>query len=142
MHFFKFKVLNNISYFSCNKIDSLRVMSLNTWGLTWFKDLPIPSADEPYNVSQVVAAVKSFGGQQAPNQLLGLLDLLQPQQLAGLFNPSLKKEIRFNAICDFLKFIFSSNSCFIGVKLLRKLFLAFLFYCFLKRKNMWWCVYL
>ncbi len=28
---------------SCADIDSLRILTLNTWGLSWFKDLPIPS---------------------------------------------------------------------------------------------------
>ena len=38
---------------SCRLTRPLKVMTLNTWGLSWFRDLSVPSDAEPFNVTQV-----------------------------------------------------------------------------------------
>ena len=27
-------------------------MTINTWGITWFDDLPVPSASEPFDINK------------------------------------------------------------------------------------------
>ena len=82
----------------------LRVFNLNTFGNSWFDDLPIPSEAEPYNISSVKEQTSKYMEENYPNPaLLGFLQSLEDAQLIGFINDARKKKERFEAICNHLK---------------------------------------
>jgi len=82
----------------------LKVFNLNTWGSSYFEDLPIPSNEEPYDVESIRHTLIEYMNASYPNPyLLPLLQILPNTTAIGLLNEARNKRERFDALCKHLK---------------------------------------
>ena len=86
---------------SCNGI-TLRILTLNVWGLNYFEDQLVPSTNEPWNATSILDELKEVAAANSPSPFANLLNTLSTSQLIGFLNPSKKKRERLTAICNYL----------------------------------------
>ena len=83
------------------EVRPLKVFNLNTWALSNFDNYPIPSVEEPYNVSLVRNRYYEFLSENYPNPWLtpAFLGLNDTEVLYG-FNPALATKERVDSVCS------------------------------------------
>ena len=76
---------------------------MNTWLASWFDDLPIPSAEEPFDVDGAIADFHDFLSDN-PSPFTDALTALPVEALLALSHPARRKKDRRDALCSILQY--------------------------------------